>query len=749
MDKVVTNAQKTRALPWALAGDALCVIHVYLAFAGPIFLLFLDSLGMDKARIGIVLATVPLCDIIVLLVAPMAARVGFKRIFLTGWALRKFILVLLVAAPWVAAEFGKDAVFYFVATVVLGFSLVRSTALAGLGPWIQEYVPVTIRGRFSALQNVVAVLVGAGTVAVVGAVLGKEPKVSQFIMLFAVGFVLGLLGVLCYARVPGGGSITGDRSQRADFRSSLTALKDRRFLVFLCGGALVTLGWGPMVAFLPLFLRDQVGLTDDYVMYFTSVQLGAGLISCLMWGWAADRYGSKPVMVLTLAMLLIYPIGMLLLPRNAGDTSFYAACAVAAVVGIALPGWSIGYSRCLYVNLIPNDQRAGYNAMHFAWAGLMSGVSPLIAGAVLDYTSARPDIFTGQIMGITIDSFTPLMVSAVVLLAASVVVMSQLRSEGEVAVTRFAGMFMQGNPFAAMQSLIAYQRGGREAKRINTIEMLGDARSPLNIEELIEALSDPGFNVRHEAIISIARTRQDPRLTDALIEVLREAEPDMRTTAAWALGRVGDPRGIEPLREALESEYPLLRARAARALATLGDDAQRQQWIDALTSEEDTGLRLAYAASLGAISAVDALPAMLQLLASLEANMQRVEVAAAIAGVIGKEDWFVLLMRRTRKDPGDSLGGVLLALRKRVMRVATDRDAMSRAMDDAVMAFGGNDFEAGGKQFVELLNLMDRSRLSDAVNLVLDDVAQRITETGGQRHEYPALGLHALHAGLT
>src|SRR5690606_9422727 len=130
---------------------------------------------LDKARIGIVLATVPLCDIIVLAAAPIAAKVGFKRLFLTGWAARKLILALLVASPWVARTYGNDVGFYYVAGVVLGFALVRSTSLAGFGPWIQEYVPVSIRGRFSALQNVVAVSMGAATVAFAGVVLGKEP----------------------------------------------------------------------------------------------------------------------------------------------------------------------------------------------------------------------------------------------------------------------------------------------------------------------------------------------------------------------------------------------------------------------------------------------------------------------------------------------------------------------------------------------------------------------------------------------
>ena len=39
--------------------------------------------------------------------------------------------------------------------------------------------------------------------------------------------------------------------------------------------------------------------------------------------------------------------------------------------------------------------------------------------------------------------------------------------------------------------------------------------------EMMDALRDPRFNVRYEAIISIARMHADPRLTDALIAVMR------------------------------------------------------------------------------------------------------------------------------------------------------------------------------------------------------------------------------------
>ena len=103
-------------------------------------------------------------------------------------------------------------------------------------------------------------------------------------------------------------------------------------------------------------------------------------------------------------------------------------------------------------------------------------------------------------------------------------------------------------------------------------ERLGRGSSPLTVDELLEALADPRFNVRYEAIIAIARRAPDERLMNALIDVLNSGEPALGTMAAWALGRIGDENAIRPLREGLDAEYRSVRAHCARSLGTLRDE---------------------------------------------------------------------------------------------------------------------------------------------------------------------------------
>ena len=81
-------------------------------------------------------------------------------------------------------------------------------------------------------------------------------------------------------------------------------------------------------------------------------------------------------------------------------------------------------------------------------------------------------------------------------------------------------MFIHGNPFLAFESMIRYYRAKDERATVAMTERLGQSHSPLTVEELVEALADPRFNVRFEALISIARSNRDPRLVEALIEIL-------------------------------------------------------------------------------------------------------------------------------------------------------------------------------------------------------------------------------------
>ncbi|MEZ4556544.1 MAG: HEAT repeat domain-containing protein [Caldilineaceae bacterium] len=74
------------------------------------------------------------------------------------------------------------------------------------------------------------------------------------------------------------------------------------------------------------------------------------------------------------------------------------------------------------------------------------------------------------------------------------------------------------------------------------------------MDELLEALKDPRFNVRFEAIVAMARSARS-RVIAALVETLDGTELALSSLSTWALGRLGDPSAIPALHAALDKPY--------------------------------------------------------------------------------------------------------------------------------------------------------------------------------------------------
>ena len=84
-----------RALPWAYASAAANAAFAVLTFGGPIFLLFLSEMGLDKSRIGAILTLFPLCGLLALGIAPWVAQVGVKRVYVAFYGIRTAVMAFL------------------------------------------------------------------------------------------------------------------------------------------------------------------------------------------------------------------------------------------------------------------------------------------------------------------------------------------------------------------------------------------------------------------------------------------------------------------------------------------------------------------------------------------------------------------------------------------------------------------------------------------------------------------------------
>ena len=204
-----TTVEKLRGLPWSIFHNSANTIFAQFTFFGSVFVLFLSYLGMDKAQIGFLLSLIPFAGIVALFISPAVARFGFKRTYITFFGLRKVVTTGLLLTPWVAARYGPQGVIVFVTVIMAGFSLSRAIAETGVYPWLQEYIPNSVRGKYSATNSIYTTLVGLASVAVAGFVLDRMTGLNGYMLLITVGVIWGFVATWAATRIPGGAPVRG------------------------------------------------------------------------------------------------------------------------------------------------------------------------------------------------------------------------------------------------------------------------------------------------------------------------------------------------------------------------------------------------------------------------------------------------------------------------------------------------------------------------------------------------------------
>jgi MFS family permease len=379
----VTPEQAVRRLPWALGAIALNSVFAYTIFAGPVLILLLAELGLSKTQVGLILACFPLTGVVAPLVGPAVARLGYKRIFLICWAARKTVAATLLLTPVVLARSGAEAAAVYAMVVFAVFALLRAIADTAYYPWTQDFVPDRIRGRYTALDNLLWTGFGFLTLSVVSIVIRRHPGLDGFMRCMAVGVPFGFASVACMFFIPGGAPQRTAPTLGPDLRGARATLRDANYVRFLTGLGLMGLALLPAAGFLPLFAKEVIGLSESNVVLLQNATLLGSLLSSYFWGWAADRVGSKPIMLAGVVASGLMPLLWLALPVHHA-WSGAAALALALLAGLTTPAWAIGSGRLLFIELMPAGKQGTYTAVYYAWAGLTAAAGGLLSGRLLD-----------------------------------------------------------------------------------------------------------------------------------------------------------------------------------------------------------------------------------------------------------------------------------------------------------------------------------------------------------------------------
>ncbi|HQE91395.1 MAG TPA: MFS transporter [Anaerolineae bacterium] len=397
-----------RYLPWYLVHHGLNAVFYMLTFGSSMFVLFLSDLGLDKARIGFLLSLFPFCGLVAPFVSGFVGRFGLKRTYVTFYGVRKLVMLLMLAAPWVLERWGTMALFGYTVVVLFIFAMLRATAETAYYPWAREFIPDAVRGRVSGMNNVVIGLASALVMLAASWVLSQGTGYARYQVLIGVACAAGLVSVLCATALPAEHPAPSP-STRELWRAMHAALHDRRFVGFLLG-VMTSLLAMASYPFLPLFARERLLIPEGQIVLFDVANTVGALVMSLYWGWAADRYGGKPLTLLTLGVLGVLPALWLALPPGR-EVTLALGLVLAFTAGAINVGLGIGSFRWLLNDVVPMEARTAYTSIWYAGSGLAGGVAPFLAGWLLRVLTGLDAV----VAGVQIHAFTVLFVWTLVM----------------------------------------------------------------------------------------------------------------------------------------------------------------------------------------------------------------------------------------------------------------------------------------------------------------------------------------------
>jgi MFS family permease len=271
---------------------------------------------------------------------------------------------------------------------ILGWFFVSSCfgAVAGVtwSTWIEEWVPARIRGKYFGHRNQVLQFAAVVFLTLSGWILSRwDYSVGAF-----QAVVLGSVFLRIFSlRMQW---ISPTRLYRApppepdSFREQAAVLRaSGSFLVFVAFGAVWSFAANCFGPFYFVFMFDKVGFSALDVGIVTALSQIGGAFSLPAWGRLLDRYGNKPVMVVSLILWQL-PMFLWCVVTPSNRLMLYGLWTWA---GATSAGFVLGQFTFV-LRLIPVHAKKMAIGFNLAVSSLVAAVAPVLGGWALSHAPA-------------------------------------------------------------------------------------------------------------------------------------------------------------------------------------------------------------------------------------------------------------------------------------------------------------------------------------------------------------------------
>lgn len=656
----LTDYARLKNMPFYYGYSVLTATAVLCTVGAPL-VLFSAEIGIDKDRIGLIGGILPFFQILGIAALPVILRFGTKRVAALALIARYLFLLPLFFAPLFADT--PHLAFALIFAAIVGFAVCRTLSEAAVVPWSQEFIPRLVRGQISgkiALAYLPTALIGSFLIQLW---LDGQDGIERFYPVFLIGILIGIAGGTTLYGL-GGGDPRSTRGSGLDaIRQLRIPLGDRNFLAFLYSSGTQYLVFSALNIFMLLFFRERLGISSGQIVLMAALVPVGSAAGSYTAGWFIDRHGTRAIRItlqsLQVAMLLALPFlhgGIPGVEMLVGLVFF--------LFGFLVQGAMVG-GNVYMLNYVPPTERESYMALAYSSDGIFGGGLTVLAGILVQYFESE-----GISIGAAhIGGYEILFIAAALVTASSAAVFALLREEGATGVRDFLGQFSSGNPLRALWAIQQSSNFTSEQRRRDLAYGFGGTGSTLVQDELIAALSDPSFDVRHEAIRALGRLPSTPKSIQALEDILTyDGLIELQYAALDSLGQLAAQGSAKSIARFLDDGNRLLRSRAARSLGDIRATRFLPDIRQMLIEDSDIDCRLAAASALGKFADRQSVSALVSIYAEQATSDNPMGeprskvVLLALSKIMGLEQQFARNWRREQRMPGYCLPGMLARL---------------------------------------------------------------------------------------
>ncbi len=364
----------------AFAFQVLNTISFSIVLTTPM-LLYFKSLGASATIIGIVSALPPLLNVLQMPAARFVETVGYRAFVLRGWSIRSIFILGLALVPVLPPQIDEATRMALLLFFLFAFNTSRGISVAGFLPWITQWIPEPVRGRYLSRDQMCMSLAMVGTMMATALVFRGTTSLHLFSVVFFASFVSAVASLLFLKRIPDVPPPPRERDARqVPWLEMALHPPFLKLLVYNCVILAALAGGG--VFWVPC-LRDQFHLSDSQILVIGALTPVTSA-ACLPWlGKLVDRVGSKPLLALSNVVLAAHfgcwcALGARLLPLRP-----WSLAVIQSTAGFGLAALNLANTR-LVMGTVPALGRSHFFALFSVVTSMTLGVLPVFWGMLLD-----------------------------------------------------------------------------------------------------------------------------------------------------------------------------------------------------------------------------------------------------------------------------------------------------------------------------------------------------------------------------